>query len=70
MVEAKAKCPWYAGFDWAEPDIDHLRFLMREVYENPERAREKGLAAAAEVASNYTMTHAADRVKQRILELG
>ena len=70
MVEAKAKCPWYAGFDWAEPDIDHLRFLMREVYENPDRAREKGLAAAAEVASNYTIEHAADRVKQRILELG
>lgn len=70
MVEAKAKCPWYAGFDWAEPDIDHLRFLMREVYENPERAREKGRAAAAEVASKYTIEHAADRVKQRILELG
>jgi GT2 family glycosyltransferase len=70
MVEAKAKCPWYAGFDWAEPDIDHLRFLMREVYENPDRAREKGLAAAAEVASNYTVEHAADRVKKRILELG
>lgn len=70
MVEAKAKCPWYAGFDWAEPDIDHLRFLMREVYENPERAREKGLAAAAEVASKYTIEHAADRVKRRILELG
>jgi GT2 family glycosyltransferase len=70
MVEAKAKCPWYDGFDWAEPDIDHLRFLMREVYENPERAREKGLAAAADVASNYTVEHAADRVKQRILELG
>ena len=70
MVEAKAKCPWYAGFEWAEPDTDHLRFLMREVYENPQRAREKGLAAAAEVASKYTIEHAAERVKQRILELG
>ena len=70
MVKAEAKCPWYAGFDWAEPDVDHLRFLMREVYENPERAREKGLAAAAEVAANYTIEHAAERVKQRILELG
>lgn len=69
MVEAKAKCPWYAGFDWAEPDIDHLRFLMREVYENPQRAREKGLAAAAEVAATLTIEHAAARVKQRILEL-
>jgi glycosyltransferase involved in cell wall biosynthesis len=69
MVPAKAKCFWYDGFEWADPDTDHLRFLMREVYENPERAREKGLAAAAEVASTYTIEHAADRVKRRLLEL-
>ncbi|MDQ3643531.1 MAG: glycosyltransferase, partial [Actinomycetota bacterium] len=70
MVKAKARCPWYDGFDWAEPDGDHLRFLLREVYENPERAHEKGLVAAAEVASKYSLEHAADRVKTRILELG
>jgi GT2 family glycosyltransferase len=70
LVAARAKCPWYDGFDWAEPDIDHLRFLLREVYEQPERAREKGLAAAAEVAATYSMERTADRVKQRILELG
>ena len=69
MVKAKARCPYYAGFDWAEPDIEHLRFLMREVFDEPERAKERGLAAAAEVAANYTWEHTARRVKQRLLEL-
>ncbi len=70
LVPAKAKCPHYDGFEWAEPDIEHLRFLMREVFDRPDRARQKGAAAAAEVASKYSLEHAAERVKHRILELG
>jgi glycosyltransferase involved in cell wall biosynthesis len=69
LIEAKAKCPYYAGFDWADPDSDHLRFLMRYVYEHPEEAEAKGRAAAAEVASTYTIELAAERVKARLLEL-
>ena len=69
MVKAVAKCPYYTGFDWAEPDIDHLRSLLRHVYEHPEEARAKGLAAAGEVASRYTLEHAAERVKARLAEL-
>lgn len=70
LVPAKAKCPYYDGFEWAEPDLEHLRFLMREVFDRPDRARQKGAAAAAEVASKYSLEHAAERVKHRILELG
>jgi GT2 family glycosyltransferase len=70
MVPAEARCPYYEGFEWAEPDEDHLRFAMREVFDHPEAAREKGLAAAAEVASRYTWDHAARRVKERLAELG
>jgi len=69
LVPARARCPYYEGFEWAEPDFDHLRFLLREVYENPDRARAKGMAAAAEVASRWTWGHAAARVKERLLEL-
>ena len=69
MVKAVAKCPWYEGFDWAEPDVDHLRFLMREVVDRPEQARARGLAAAAEVAQKYTIEHAAARIRQRLREL-
>ncbi len=70
MVPAEARCPYYAGFEWAEPDLDHLRGLMREVFDHPERARAKGMAAAAEVASTWTWEQAAANVKARLLELG
>ncbi len=69
-VPAKARCPYYEGFDWAEPDLDHLRALMRHVYEHPEEAQAKGTAAAAEVAAKYTWDHAAARVRDRLLHLG
>jgi len=69
LIKAEARCPYYEGFEWAEPDVDHLRALMREVVENPDQARAKGLAAAAEVASRWTWEHAAQRVKERLIEL-
>ena len=69
MVKAVAKCPWYKGFEWAEPDAEHLRFLLREVVDRPDQARALGLAAAEEVASSYTIEQAADRVRNRLAEL-
>lgn len=70
MIKARAKCPYYTGFDWADPDFDHLRSLMRHVYEHPEEAAAKGRAAAEAVVNGYTLEHAAERVKARLLELG
>jgi GT2 family glycosyltransferase len=69
MVDAEARCPHYDGFQWAEPDAEHLRFLLRHVFDNPEEARAKGMAAAAEVARTYTLQHMAARAKARLLEL-
>ncbi len=69
MIKAKAKCPYYAGFEWADPDAEHLRSLMRHVSKHPDEARAKGLAAARRVAAGYTLDHAAERVKARLLEL-
>jgi glycosyltransferase involved in cell wall biosynthesis len=69
LVPAEARCPYYEGFEWAEPDADHLRARMREVVSDQERARQKGLAAAAEVASRYTWEHTAERIRERLREL-
>ena len=69
LVPAEARCPYYAGFEWAQPDVEHLRFLMRQVFTAPEAARQKGLAAASEVAAHHTWDHVAARVKTRLLEL-
>ena len=69
-VPAVAKCPYYEGFSWADPDPDHLRFLLRHVYENREAARAKGAAAAREVAQKWTWDHSAARIAARLEALG
>lgn len=70
MIPAVAKCPYYAGFEWADPDADHLRYLLRHVYEHQDEARKKGSQAAADVAARWTVAHAAQRIKKRLAEVG
>jgi len=69
MVPAEARCPYYEGFEWAEPDADHLRHLMRQTVSDPDAARARGAAAAAEVEARWTLEHAAERVRTRLREL-
>ncbi|WP_299757287.1 glycosyltransferase [uncultured Chloroflexus sp.] len=69
LVPAEAKCPYYTGWSWAEPDFDHLVWLMRYVYEHPAEARSVGHAAAAEVAQRWTWRHTAERIVARLAEL-
>ena len=52
LTPAKAKCPYYHGFKWAEPDAGHLQHLLRHVYENQQEARQKGNMAEKDV-KNY-----------------
>lgn len=70
LVPAEARCPYYEGFEWADPDVEQLRSLMRQVVDDPDAARARGLAAAAEVAANWTWDHVAAKVKSRLLEIG
>ncbi len=65
-IPAVAKCPYYEGFSWADPDPEHLRFLLRHVYENREEARARGAAAAREVAEKWTWAHSAAKVIARL----
>jgi hypothetical protein len=69
LVPARAKCPYYEGFRWAEPDIEDLRALMRHVYENQKEAREKGLKASGKVLGELSWLAAADKIKDRLLQL-
>lgn len=68
-VPAVAKCPYYEGFNWGDPDADHLRWLLRQVYENRDEARAKGRAAAEEVAAKWTWQRAAERIASRLHQL-
>jgi glycosyltransferase involved in cell wall biosynthesis len=40
--------------DWAEPDIEHLKFLMRYAYENRDETKEKGKKAEERMARDFT----------------
>ena len=46
LVPAKAKCPYYPGFRWAEPSYMDLRRLMRHVYQNQEKAGSRATRVA------------------------
>jgi GT2 family glycosyltransferase len=69
-IPAVAKCPYYEGFSWADPDPEHLRFLLRHVYENREEAKDRGRAAASEVAERWTWDRSVARILSRLGELG
>jgi len=69
-VPAVAKCPYYAGYSWADPDPEHLRHLLRQVYEEREEARRRGAAAAAEMAERWTWGHVARRIADRLQTVG
>ena len=70
LVPADAKCPYYEGFRWADPDPDDLIAKMRHVFTHREEARAKGAAAAREAAAKWTWDATAARVEERLREIG
>ncbi|MDP9121953.1 MAG: glycosyltransferase, partial [Acidobacteriota bacterium] len=68
-IPAVAKCPYYAGYRWADPDPEHLRQLLREVYENREAARHRGQLAAREMAAHWTWEATARKMVARLDEI-
>jgi glycosyltransferase involved in cell wall biosynthesis len=56
---AIAPVPWntdievFAGHRWAEPSVDHLRRLMRQVFENREQARQKAERGRQELIRDW-----------------
>lgn len=59
LIPAIAKCPYYEGFHWAQPSYEHLRTLLRWVYENQDQARAIGERGAQDAAQHWTWAHAA-----------
>jgi GT2 family glycosyltransferase len=70
LVPAEAKCPYYKGFSWAQPSYEHLRAMMRHVFEHPDEARTKGLQAAAEVHAQWTWDQSAEKIMARLDAIG
>jgi glycosyltransferase involved in cell wall biosynthesis len=66
---AEAKCPYYVGFRWAEPDEQHLVRLLRHVFDHPDEARAKGERAADDVKKLWNTRTTALRVRRRLVEV-
>jgi glycosyltransferase involved in cell wall biosynthesis len=54
-----AEQPVYADQIWAEPNIDRLRFVMRTVFQDRDRAVQTGRTAAADVRKNFSPSQVA-----------
>lgn len=66
LIEAKAKCPYYDGFKWANPSEEHLIENLRYVYDHQEEATQKGMKASDEVRKIWTWEKAAEKMLQRL----
>lgn len=58
----------YSG-KWAEPDYEHLRFLMRWLYEHPEEREEKGRKAAERTRMAWTWDRVASQICSALDEI-
>jgi len=67
MVPAIARCKLYAGFKWALPDVEHLRHLMRHVFENQDEARRKGTLASQQILTKYDLCQIGKIVKEHLM---
>jgi hypothetical protein len=66
LIPAVAKCPYYEGFRWAQPSYEHLRFLMRWVFENREQAAAIGQQAARDALNYWTWEHSGRKINSLI----
>ncbi|MEM7350867.1 MAG: glycosyltransferase [Acidobacteriota bacterium] len=65
-IPAIAKCPYYSGYSWADPDPEHLRHLLRTIYENRDEAQRRGAAAAQEMAKKWSWQATAVKIVERL----
>jgi glycosyltransferase involved in cell wall biosynthesis/SAM-dependent methyltransferase len=54
---------------WAEPDLDHAAQLMREVWEDPAAARERGARAQRDVTERFSLAEVGEVARGRLMRL-
>jgi GT2 family glycosyltransferase len=69
-IPAKAACPYYDGFAWADPDPEHLAELLRRVFENQDEAIDRGRRAAEEMEAKWSWAYAGRRIVDRLSAIG
>ena len=62
LIPAVAKCPYYEGYKWAQPSYEHLRALMRWVFEHRDEASAIGQRAAKDAVDLWSWSRATRRM--------
>ena len=57
------------GFKWADPDWEHLKSLMRHVYEHQTEAKQKGSAGRIYIEENLTWKKAVENIQNRLQDV-
>jgi SAM-dependent methyltransferase len=65
----RAVGPYPAGTVWADPDLDEAARLLREVFDRPGRARERGLRGREAVETRQSLERAASFLTERVPQL-
>ena len=65
-IPAVSKCPDYQGFEWADPDREHLRNLIRFAIDHRDELHGIGARASAEIRGRYSWRNCAERILQRL----
>lgn len=69
MVEIGAGAPPYpADGEWAEPDLERAAGLMKQVFEEPEAAAERGRRGAADIRRTHSLQAAGEAIEARVDE--
>ena len=70
MVEITEDRPIYArGNRWAEPSVEHAAALMRDVFENPARARARATCAQPAIQRLLSLEAAGKRMRSRLEQI-
>lgn len=62
--------PYRRGDIWAEPDLDHAAALMSKVVAERDFATRLGRRAEIDIRAQYGIAPVADRIRERLIELG
>jgi glycosyltransferase involved in cell wall biosynthesis len=66
VEEEMIRCsPEFLGLRYADPDMEHLMALLRQVRDNRDAAIEKGRRARQDICSNWTHEQYTERIRRR-----
>lgn len=69
LIPAEAKCPYYSGFKWADPDYEHLKYQMKSVYSDYAKATAKASRASDYILNNFSIANTAQLIINRLHEI-